>query len=105
MHSNRIKPVPLPYIEERDIATLAFDLGVGYFTASDLYSWYANSVRYDGREPVTKKAFGTALRNAGLQSSIRPLGDEGKPARCWLITRPWYKRGKALEDDELTDPA
>lgn len=100
MRSHLGKPVAMPYIEERDILMLAADLGAGYFTATDLHAWYASTIKEDGREPVTKKAFGLALKEAGLTPTTRRLGDEGKPARCWLITLPWYRRGLDMLAEE-----
>jgi hypothetical protein len=90
------KPVAMPYVEERDILLLAADLGAGHFTADQLHSWYGQMIAEDGREPVSKKAFGLALKEAGLKSAVRRVGDEGKPARCWLITLPWQRRGEEL---------
>jgi len=87
------KPRPLPEVEERDLLTLAVDLGDGYFPSSDLYAWYVALVGQTGRNPVSKKAFGTALRAAGWASSVRYIG--GKNARCWLITKSWVRRGEA----------
>jgi hypothetical protein len=86
----------MPYVEERDIVLLAADLGAGYFTASELYAWHSEMIKVEGREPVSKKAFGMALKEAGLKAVIRRTGEEGKPARCWLITRPWQRRGDEL---------
>jgi len=100
MRQKLVRPEPLPYVEDRDIELLAADLGAGHFSAAELYRWYELSVIDEGRKPVSKKAFGTALKTAGLQPSTRWIGDERKAARCWLITRSWQRRGQALLADE-----
>jgi hypothetical protein len=88
---------PPPYVSERDLLRLASELGAGYFTAARLYDWYAETVKAEGREPVTKKWFGLALAEAGWQDSTQRLTDERTAARCWLITRPWQRRGDEQE--------
>lgn len=85
------RPAPLPYVDEGDILLLAGDLGAGVFPAADLYGWYAQAARQDGREPVGKKKFGLALKEAGWLGSIRYRG--GTMVRCWMITKPWARRG------------
>lgn len=90
----------MPYVEERDILMLAADLGAGHFTANQLYDWYADTIKEDDREPVSKKAFGLALKEAGLKATTRRVGEEGKPARCWLIPLPWKRRGDEMLAEE-----
>jgi hypothetical protein len=95
-------PVLPPYVNEQDLMLLAADVGAGWKSASDLYDWYAATVRPEGREPVTKKWFGLALAEAGLTSSTRRLNDDRDTVRCWLITRPWVRRGEELLAQERT---
>jgi hypothetical protein len=86
------KPAPLPYVDEPDLLLLAADLGHGVFPAGDLYDWHVSAVRQAGREPVTKKRFGMALKEAGWYSSTRY--QEGRMTRCWMINKPWARRGQ-----------
>lgn len=86
------RPALPPYVEEADLLLLAGDLGPGVFPAGHLYDWHAQAVRQVGRQPVTKKKFGSALKEAGWASSTRYL--EGRMTRCWMITNPWARRGQ-----------
>lgn len=83
----------MPYIDEDDLLLLAGDLGAGVFPAADLYDWHALAVRQGGREPVGKTKFGKALKAAGWRGMVEYRG--GVMARCWLITKPWARRGAA----------
>jgi hypothetical protein len=83
-------------VDERDLEILAADLGARWVAVSELYDWYVAMINPEGRLPLTKKAFGLALKEAGWRSAVRRMGDESKPARCWLITLPWYRRGLEL---------
>lgn len=85
------KPVLPPYVVEADLLTIAADRGAGAFPTGDLYDWYVMIVRAEDREPVTKKWFGCALKEAGWANSTRYLG--GVMVRCWTITLPWVRRG------------
>jgi hypothetical protein len=85
------RPAPLPYVDEADLLLLAGDLGAGIFSAGELYEWHALAVRQAGREPVSKKKFGLALKEAGWLDSVRYR--DGKMTRCWMITKPWARRG------------
>jgi hypothetical protein len=85
------KPAPLPYVDEDDLLDLAADLGAGTFPAADIYGWHKSLVEGFGREPVTKRRFGAALREAGWNDSSEYRG--GRMVRCWLITRSWNRRG------------
>ena len=78
---------------------MAADLGAGTFTAADLYGWYVSLLKQEGREPVTKQKFGTALKEAGWHSSTEYLND--RMTRCWMVTKPWARRGlEYLNSDE-----
>ena len=90
-----VKPAALPYVGDDDLALLAVDLGSGYFPAGDLYDWYTRAIAEEGRQPVSKKRFGMAMAAARWHPEIRTV-EPGKQARCWLITRPWVRRGEAL---------
>jgi hypothetical protein len=94
MTSDDGKPRPAPYVDEDDLLSLAADMGAGYFSAGHLYEWYTSTIKNDGRLPVSKKAFGVALRTAGWLSSLRTV-EPGRQARCWLINKPWARRGEA----------
>jgi hypothetical protein len=98
MQKEASRPTRLAYVTEDDIALLAADLGAGYFTASQLYDWHVITARQEGRPEPSKKALGMALKEAGLKCSVRRV--EGRPARCWLLTRPWERRGKAILEAE-----
>lgn len=89
------KPVALPYVDVDDLLELAVELGAGYFPAADLYTWHCSQVGEKGRKPVSKKAFGSALREAKWQSSVRRIDNVN--TRCWLITRGWERRAKEAE--------
>lgn len=85
------KPEPVPYVCEDDLLAIAGDKGAGVFSAADLYDWYVSIARETGREPVGKRWFGLALKEAGWASSTRKI--HGAATRCWLITLPWARRG------------
>lgn len=87
------KPDPLPYVDVEDIYALASDLSVGYWPSADIYVWHVKLLAKEGRKPVDRKTFGLALKEVGWKSSVRRM--EGKPTRCWLITRGFER--KALE--------
>lgn len=87
------KPAPLPYVDEEDLLSLAVDLGHGIFPSADIYNWYVQGVTHDGREPVSKKKFGLALKEAGWHNSAEYR--DGRVVRCWLINKPWERRGQA----------
>jgi hypothetical protein len=87
------KPEPLPYVDENDLLELAADLGPGVFIGADVYNWYVSLAEQSGRAPVSKKKFGMALGEAGWTSSLEYRG--GRMARCWVINKPWYRRGMA----------
>jgi hypothetical protein len=87
------KPSSIPYVDENDLLSLAADLGHGVFPSADLYNWYARTVTDEGgREPVGKRKFGVALKEAGWSRSSRYL--DGRMVRCWTITKPWARRGQ-----------
>lgn len=94
------KPVAAPYIDESDLLDLAADLGAGYFPAAYLYDWYVSTIADKGRRPVSKKSFGMQLRASGWQSSLRTV-EIGVQARCWLITKPWARRGQEMLAAEM----
>jgi hypothetical protein len=98
MPDNMLRPTRLAYVTEEDVALLAADLGAGYFTASQLYEWHVSTANREGREAPSKKAFGMALKEAGLRCSVRRV--DGRPARCWLLTRSWERKGRALLEAE-----
>lgn len=96
--------VPVPVNPRRKLPTLArvADLdaanlqalmedmgrGPGWYPTTDLYDWFSRMARAQGAEPVSKKAFGMALRGLGyVPSSQRDHSREGKLARGWFITR------------------
>lgn len=85
------KPDPIPYVDEDDLLLIAGDMGAGTFTAAELYDWYVSALRQAGREPVSKKWFGSALTEAGWRQ--RTLSRDRRMTRCWLITNPWARRG------------
>jgi hypothetical protein len=95
------KPPEPPYVDEKDLALLAADIGAGHHPAAYIYEWYVQMITVDGRTPVSKKAFGLAMREAGLQSSVRRMDGERPMTRCWLITLPWKRRGDKLLAEEL----
>jgi len=85
------KPDPIPYVDEDDLLLIAGDLGAGVFPAADVYNWYVSAAKQEGRKPVTKVRFGLALKEARWQSSVQY--QEGRATRCWLINKPWARRG------------
>ena len=93
------KPVALPRVDEDDLVELAADLGAGIFPAADIYNWYVSIAEDSGRRPVGKKAFGVFLKESGWQPSINYLN--GKMTRCWMINKPWARRGAQMLADEL----
>jgi hypothetical protein len=88
------KPEPMPYVDEDDLLQVAGELGHGVFTAASLYDWYAGCVKSEGRKPVTKVRFGLALKEAGWTPSVEYR--DQVMVRCWLITKPWARRGHAV---------
>lgn len=90
----------MPYVDDKDVALLAVDVGSGWFAAADLYNWYVSSIAEEGREPVTKKRFGMKLRSVGFHSSSRNL-EPGHQVRVWLVTKPWVRRGEAILAEEM----
>lgn len=103
MKSSLGRPSPIPYVVEDDLVDLAGDLGPGIFPSSEVYDWHVSMLKDVGREPVSKKKFGTALKEAGWVGSSRYLG--GKVVRCWMITKPWARRGAEKLKTAGTDPA
>jgi hypothetical protein len=85
------RPDPLPYVDEDDLVEIAGDLQWGVFTAATIYNWYLSMMEHQGRKPVTKTRFGLALREAGWTDSTRY--QDGRMVRCWMITKPWHRRG------------
>jgi hypothetical protein len=95
MAKDGAKPVALPYVDDDDLAELAVDMGAGWFTAASLYDWYVLMIEPAGRQPVSKKRFGMELAARNWHSSLRTV-DARKQARCWLVNKPWVRRGEAL---------
>lgn len=95
------RPPEPPYFDERDLSLLTADLGAGYHPAAEIYDWYVSMIAAEYRSPISKKAFGLALKEAKLQPSVRALGDDRRMTRCWLLTRPWERRGNAILAEEL----
>lgn len=93
------KPKPMPYVDENDLLLLAADIGPGVFRADELHTAYSASVRDEGREPVTKRAFGSALKQAGW-TPIAKYKD-GQQRRCWVVSKPWVRRGNEMLAAEM----
>lgn len=87
------KPEPLPYVDEEDLYGLASDLSAGHFSSAEVYDWHTKLLEREGRKPVDRKTFGLALKEAGWKSSVRRI--DGKPTRCWLITRGFERKALA----------
>lgn len=96
------KPEPLPFVEEDDLLEVAADLGPGVFPSADIYAWHARAIAQAGRKPVSPRAFGLFLRVAGWQSSINYIG--GRTTRCWMINKPWARRGVVHVSDPSMTP-
>lgn len=86
------KPDPVPYVDEDDLLLVAGDKGAGVFTAAELYEWYAMALEQVGREPVSRRWFGSALKEAGWANLSRKV--DQRMTRCWRITNPWARRGE-----------
>jgi phage/plasmid-associated DNA primase len=86
------KPEPLPYVDEDDLLDLAGDLGAGIFPGAEIYNWYLAFMEQAGRKPVSKTRFGLALKEAGWKPSTKYL--DGRMVRCWMINKPWARRGQ-----------
>lgn len=93
------KPNAAPYIETDDLLYLAADLGPGYFSAGQLYEWHVSQLSEVDRLPVSKKRFGMTLKEHGWQNSVRQV--EGRQVRCWLINKPWARRGDQYLKDRV----
>lgn len=81
-----LRPRRVADLTAENLKTLVDDIGgPGWYSAGDLYRWYARMCEEDDLEPVTKKKFGMVLKSMGYQSKTRRVA--GQNARCWLITR------------------
>jgi hypothetical protein len=58
--------------------------GAGFYTSSDLYTWYAAMTREDGAEPISVKKFGMVLRELGYKPRTQRVN--GILRRGWFIT-------------------
>jgi hypothetical protein len=78
-------------LTEANLKSLVQDMltDPGYIPAGQLHDWYAGMCREVNATPISKKAFGTALKDHGLVSYTRRIG--GNNVRCWLITRKWLR--------------
>lgn len=86
------KPRKLAELTPENLKILIQDIGgPGYYASADLYRWYVGMAKEGDMEPVSQRKFGGVLRELGYRSVVRRV--EGKPTRCWFITR------KAVRDD------
>ena len=59
------------------------------YPAADLYRRYVGMCREINARPVSKKAFGMALKGQQYTSTIRRIG--GKATRCWMFSRRAFR--------------
>lgn len=65
--------------EELSDVRLALAGRSGHFSSSQLYGWYVEAMRREGREPAHAVRFGQMLAEYGALR--RPIWDKNKPAR------------------------
>lgn len=87
MSNQGFRPRPVADLTPENLKILIDDMGTGpgWYTSHDLFTWYEAMCKEGGLIPVTRRAFGNALKGLGYKNSVRRYGN--KPARCWYITR------------------
>lgn len=81
----RPRLIPVADLTPENLAKLIKDMGAepGWYASSHLYTWYAGMAEEAGLTPVSKKMFGTVLKQLKFRSSVRRV--DSKNTRCWFL--------------------
>jgi hypothetical protein len=87
-----------PDITRPDVRALIRAVPADIVPVAELYRVYCEQMAAQDREPVSKKALGSALEQCGQRATVRAI--EGKVTRCRIIREKFM----AAEEHD-TEPA